>query len=138
MERSGPYTPQHPRWYRRRVSTYWWLWQPQYLKFILRELTSVAVAWSVVVVLLQVHALGKGEAAYAGFQQWLRHPLVMLGNAVAMVFVLFHSVTWFNLAPKAMPVRLGGRRIPDALLALPNYVAWAAVSGLVAWMVLKG
>lgn len=137
MEASDPYTPNHPRWYRRRVSTYWWLWQPHYFKFIVRELTSVAVAWAVFLVLLEVYALGQGPAAVADLLEWFRRPWVLLMDLVALAFVLFHSITWFNLAPKAMPIRMGGRRVSDALLALPNYVAWAAVSGFVAWRVLR-
>ena len=37
------YTEFHPRWYRRRVSTYWWLKQRSHLAFILRELSAIFV-----------------------------------------------------------------------------------------------
>ena len=57
-----PYTEFHPRWYRKQVSTYWWMGSWRYLKFILRELSSVAVAWFVVMTLLQLRAL----ASWAG------------------------------------------------------------------------
>src|SRR5207302_2908108 len=46
----------HPRWYRPRVSVYWWLGQWQYLKFILREISSVFVAVFVVITLLQLRS----------------------------------------------------------------------------------
>src|SRR3989454_11117143 len=39
------YTPYHPRWYRRRVSVWWWLQNRAYAGFVLRELTSVFVAF---------------------------------------------------------------------------------------------
>ena len=35
--------------YRVRMSTYWWLGRRAYLKFILREISSVFVAWFVLV-----------------------------------------------------------------------------------------
>ena len=38
------YTEFHPRWYRPKITTYWWLGRWPYVKFILRELSSVAVA----------------------------------------------------------------------------------------------
>ena len=41
---------------------------------------------------------------------------------------MFHAVTWFNLAPKAMAIRVGGKRLPDLMIAAPNYVAWVVVS----------
>jgi fumarate reductase subunit C len=58
----------------------------------------------------------------------MRSPAFLALNTVALAFVLFHSVTWFNLAPKAMVVRLGGRRVPDALIAGANYAAWLVLS----------
>ena len=49
----------------------------------------------------------------------------------------FHAVTWFNLAPKAMVVEVGGRRLPGALIAGANYAAWAVVSAVLAWLLLE-
>ena len=131
------YTEFHPRWYRRRTSTFWWLGRWPYLKFILRELSSIGVACAVVLTLLQIRALIAGPQAYARFQQALRSPIIIAFNVVAFFFVLFHSITWFNLGPKAMAVRVRGKRIPDLFLAAPNYVVWLVVSGVVAWLVLR-
>jgi fumarate reductase subunit C len=127
-----------PKSYHAPVSTYWWLTRWAYLKFILREGSSVFVAWIVVVTLLQIRALTRGPADYAEFQKWLQNPLVLALNAVSFLFVIFHAVTWFNLAPKAMAIRVGGKRLPDLAIAAPNYVAWAAISATVAWILLRG
>jgi fumarate reductase subunit C len=59
-------------------------------------------------------------------------------NALAFLFVLFHSITWFNLAPKAMAVRLRGKRVPDVVVAGLNYGAWLLLSALVAFILLRG
>jgi fumarate reductase subunit C len=59
-------------------------------------------------------------------------------NLVSLCFVVFHTVTWFNLAPQAMPVRLRGKRIPGSWVAASNYAAWAVASALVAWLLLGG
>jgi fumarate reductase subunit C len=131
-------TASHPPWYRPRVSTYWWLWRWPYLKFILRELSSVWVAYFVVLLLLQLRALHHGPEAYAAFQAWLQAPHVIALNVVGLLFVLFHSVTWFNLAPRAMVVRVRGKRVPDLLIAASNYAAWLVVSVAVAWLILRG
>ena len=71
-----------PKSYHTRVSTYWWLARWAYLKFILREASSVFVAWIVVVTLLQIRALTRGPADYAAFQKWLQSPLLLALNAV--------------------------------------------------------
>ena len=127
-----------PKSYRTRMSTYWWLGHPAYLKFILREISSVFVAWFVILTLLQIRALSNGPADYASFQEMLRNPFMIALNLISFFFVVFHAVTWFNLAPKAMHVRAGGKRVPDLLIAGPNYVAWLVVSAAVAWIVLRG
>jgi fumarate reductase subunit C len=119
------------------VSTYWWLFQRQYFKFILRELSSVFVAAFVVITLLQLNALRHGPEAYARFERWMRNPAVIALNLVSFFFVLFHAITWFNLAPSAVAVRVRGKRLPDFMVAAPNYVVWLVVSGGVAWLVLR-
>jgi fumarate reductase subunit C len=135
--RKSAYTEFHPRWYRTHISTFWWLGRWHYLKFIIRELSSVFVAIFVVLTLFQIAALSRGAAHYANFERALRSPLMIAINFVALVFVIFHAVTWFNLAPKAIPVRLRGKRLPDWMVAAPNYVAWLAVSAAIAWIVLS-
>jgi fumarate reductase subunit C len=57
---------------------------------------------------------------------------------VALFFVVFHAITWFNLAPQAMVVHLRGRRVPGTWIAGANYAAWAVASALVAWLILGG
>ena len=138
MSEKPVYTEYHPRWYRPRMSTYWWLKRWSYLAFILRELSSVFVAWSVVFLLLLVAAVSGGEDSYRQFLAWAGRPAVLLLSAVSLLFVVFHAVTWFNLAPKAMVLRWRGRRVPGAWIAASNYAAWALASALVAWLLLGG
>jgi fumarate reductase subunit C len=132
------YTEYHPRWYRPRTSTYWWLGQASYLTFILRELSSVFVAWFVVYLLLLVHAVKQGPDSYREFLSWSGSPVVLLLNLASLFFVVFHAVTWFNLAPQAMVVRMRGQRVPGSWIIASNYAAWAVLSALVAWVLLSG
>jgi len=131
------YTEYHPRWYRPHVSVYWWLGQWRYLKFILRELSSVFVAAVVVMTLFQLRALRAGPAAYARFEHRLHSPVLIALSMISLFFVLFHSITWFNLTPHAMPVRVQGKRLPEWMIAAPNYAAWVVVSVAVSWLVLR-
>jgi fumarate reductase subunit C len=138
MRHAPIYSPHHPRWYRERVSTYWWLSRWQYLKFVLREMSSVFVAWLVVVTLIQLRALSRGPEAYAQFQLWLQSPLILTANVVSFFFVLYHAVTWFNLAPTALVLRIRGKRVPDFAIAGANYAAWVVASAALAWFILRG
>lgn len=137
MNRAGADPGPEPQSYHVRMSTWWWLGGWRFLKFILRELSSVFVAWFVVISLLLLRALNQGPDAYARFQEWLKEPLLITLNAVSLIFVLFHTVTWFNAAPRAMAVRVKGQRVPDAWIAGFHYVAWLMISGVVAWLVLR-
>jgi fumarate reductase subunit C len=132
------YTEYHPRWYREPVSTWWWLRRPSYVAFILREASSIFVAWSVLFVLLLVRAVGNGSGGYADFLDWADTPWVVVLNVVALAFIVYHSVTWFQLTPKAMDVRLRGQRVPGVAIAGSAFGGWVVVSLFVAWLLLHG
>ncbi len=132
------YTSYPPKGYRVPMSTYWWLGRWPYLKFILREISSVFVAWFVIETLLQINALIEGPEAWVDMQDFFMNPVVIAVNVISLFFVVFHAITWFNLAPKAMAVRLGGKRVPGILIAGPQYVAWIVISAAVAWLLLRG
>jgi fumarate reductase subunit C len=133
-----PYTLNHPRWYRKRVSTYWWLQRWEYLRFVLREISSVFVAIFVVEMLLQIYALSLGPEAYADFESLLKNPIVIAINVISFLFVVFHSITWFNLSARAMSIRVGGKKVPGFLISGPNFAAWLVISAAIAWLLLRG
>jgi fumarate reductase subunit C len=132
------HTPYHPKWYRRRVSVWWWLESWNYTRFVLRELTSVAVAFFALVTIWQLRAIAEGPAAYSRFEARLASPPLLFLHGLALLAVLFHSITWFNLAPTAMVVRIKGRRVPDVVIAGANYAAWLVLSTAVAFILLRG
>jgi len=101
--------------------------------FIARELTSLAVAYAAVLTVLQVRALTGGVESWARFEAWLRSPGALALHAVLSAALLFHTVTWLNLAPRALRIRLAGRPVPPGAILAGHYGAWAAASALVAW-----
>jgi fumarate reductase subunit C len=138
MSQTPIYTEHHPRWHRTRVSTYWWLGSWSYLAFILRELSSVFIAWFIVYLLLLVQAVSAGPEDYRRFRDWAGTPPILILNIVSLFFVIFHAVTWFNLAPRAMVLHYRGKKVPGVWITAQNYLAWAIVSALVAWLILAG
>jgi succinate dehydrogenase subunit C len=128
-----PYTLNHPRWYRKRVSTYWWLQRWEYLRFVLREISSVFIAIFVGETLFQIYALSRGPEAYSIFLSVLKNPFVFALNVISFLFVVFHSITWFNLSARAMSIRVGGKKIPGFMISGPNFVAWFVISAAIAW-----
>jgi len=138
MSAGAHYTPYHPKWYRRRVSVWWWMESRSYTGFVLRELSAVAVAFFAVVLVAQIRALARGPEAYARFTATLASPAVVVLSVVAFLFVFFHAITWFNLAPTAMVVRVRGKRVPDSAISGSNYAAWVVLSAAVAFLMLRG
>jgi fumarate reductase subunit C len=125
------------RLYRPRISTWWWTRRRTYLVFVLRELSSIFIAWFVVYLLLLVNAVGRGEAAYQRFLDWAGSPWVIALNVVALVFVLLHTVTWFVLTPQAMEVRMAGRKVPAFHIIAGQYTGLVVVSLFVLWLVTR-
>ena len=122
--------------YVRPMPAGWWLRRPSYLLFMLRDFSSVFVAAYVVLFLVMIRRLSQGPAEYEAFLAALRSPLAILFHVVALAFALLHTITWFQLTPKAMAVWRGEERLPAAMMIVPNYVAWIVLSGVIAWLVL--
>jgi fumarate reductase subunit C len=126
-----------PKTYRPRMSAFWYLDRWPYLLFILRELSSFFVAYFAVVILFQIAALSAGAGAYASFQACMRNPLMIILNAVTLLFLLLHAVTWFNLVPRVMMRQVLGRQIPDPLVSVPNYFVLIGASAIVGLFILR-
>jgi fumarate reductase subunit C len=151
-----------PITYRQPVSRLWWTKKWTYFLFMMRELTCVFVAWSVVFLMMLVYATGRGEASYRQFLDWASSPVVVVVNVVTLAFLALHTVTWFALTPQAMVVRAGGRkvvatrmvhvagrivpaatvirvggRVPAAIVIASQYAGLAVVSAFIVWLVIR-
>ena len=130
------YREYHPRWLRPRMSTYWWAGKWPYTKFILRELSSIFVAWFVIYLLLMVRAVARGPEAWNAFMAWSTAWPVLVLNVVSFFFLVFHSLTWFAVAPQALVAHIGKKRVPAFLIAAGHYGAWVVVSAAIVWLFL--
>ncbi|MDH6198437.1 fumarate reductase subunit C [Mycobacterium frederiksbergense] len=122
------------RAYSQPLPRFWWAKRRSYLFFMLRELSCVAVAWSVLYLLAAVLAISDGD--YQRFLDSSASPLIVVLNIIALAFLLLHSITWFGLAPRAMVLHVMGRRVPSTAVLAGHYAAWLAVSAIIAWVVL--
>lgn len=126
-----------PKPYRPLMSPYWYFDRWPYLKFLIRETSSVFVAYFAVVMLVQICAVSSGPSAYRHFEAWMAMPLFFVLNVVALLFVCFHAVTWFALVPRVMARQMLGRPLPEMMAAAPNYGAWVAASLIVLLFALR-
>lgn len=112
----------------------WWAKRRSYLVFMLRELSSVFVTWSVVYLAIGVWTVGGGN--YQQFLDFSANPVIVALNLVTLAFLLLHTITWLGLAPHAIVIHLRGRRLPERAVLAGHYVAWLVVSAIIAWVVL--
>ncbi|MGW3347502.1 hypothetical protein ACWDA3_29745 [Nonomuraea rubra] len=122
--------------YRPRRDNLWFARTRNYTIFVLRELTSVFVAWSMVFLLMLVGAVLGGSLDE--FAALAARPWMIAINVVALAATAFHSVTFLNLAPKATVVRLDGYRLPAWMIQGGNHSLWLLVSAVIAFFVLRG
>jgi fumarate reductase subunit C len=123
--------------YRRPMPVLWWVRKRSYFVFVMRELSSIFIAWLVLYLVLFVRAVGRGEAAYADFLDWAASPVLVVVNVVAFAFVVLHTITWFALTPQAMVVAVRGRRVPGAVIIGAQYAGLGIVSAFVFWLVTR-
>ncbi len=128
------HTPFHPRWHRRETPLSWWSRRWVYVRFILRELTSLAAGYAALLLLAEVWFVGRGPEAHAAFRSWLEHPAVILVHGAVLAAILFHAVTWLHLAPKAVRVRLGEWRASPSLVLALHYGAWLLSTALLVFL----
>jgi len=123
--------------YVRPVSrTGWYLHQARYRNYMLRELTCILAALYCVLLLVALQALASGQPErWADFLASQQHVGWMVLHAFALVFfTIYQTMAWFRLAPKAMPLQIGGTAVPATSIVAAHYVAWLAVNSIIFWL----
>jgi fumarate reductase subunit C len=117
--------------YVRKVERSWWLQHPRYVAYMIRELTSLFVGLYCGLLAIGLVRLAQGQAAWDGFVAAFSSPPGVVFQLLCLVFATYHSVTWFALTPKAMPLMVKGEAVSGKLIVGAHYLAWAAVSAIV-------
>jgi fumarate reductase subunit C len=120
VERPGLYYPKLP--------ATWWLKRPGYVRFMIREITSVFIAIFLVVLLVQIRRATQGPDAWAAHLATLASPGWIIFHVVALAFAIYHSITWFQATGVVQVVRLGDRQVPPALVVAGALAGWIVVS----------
>jgi fumarate reductase subunit C len=104
------------------------------MRYMAREVTCIFIAIYTVILIVGLARLVQGPEAYAAFLTALRSPTSVVFHIAALVFSLYHSFTWFNLAPKAMPVRVGESALPHGVIAGAHYILWVVLTLVILWL----
>ena len=114
----------------------WYLHNQRYRSYMLRELTSILVAVYCVLLLAGLAALAADEPArWNTFIERQQHAGWMVFHAFSLVFfTIYQTMAWFRLAPKALPLQVGRKRVAAPAIVAAHYVAWIIVTVLVLWL----
>ncbi len=117
---------------RRRLSPGWWTANRHYAMYMVREWTSLFVA---VYSLIFIYGLSLwATGSRANFLNFLKNPAIVGFSLVALVFTMYHAVTWFYLLGAISPIKIGrSKSKPWQALAL-NLILLVIVSYLAIWL----
>ena len=89
--------------YKPPMPALWWTKNVNLILFMVREITSVFAAGYVLYLLVLLGYLKSGDTA--AFDRSLESGFSTFLQVVALIFVIYHSITWFNLLPDHGGVR---------------------------------
>lgn len=106
----------------------WWLGASRYRRYMVRELTSVLIGAYAFMLIVGLWRLSQGAEGFAAWLDAMQSPPGLVLNGIILLAALYHSVTWFNVAPKAISVRIGTSKLPDSVISGAHYASWVLVS----------
>jgi len=115
-------------------TTTWWLAQPRYIRYMAREVSCVFIGAYTAVLTIGLWRLSEGATAWYGFLEAMQGPLGIAFNLLALAFALYHTTTWFNVTPKAMPVQIGETMLPGWLIIAAHYTGWVVISAVLLFL----
>ena len=108
----------HRKPYIREVKKTWWLDNRAYLKYMIREGTAVlSLLISLELLAICLITVFYPDNSQTIIASMIQHPAMIVFNIIALLAVLFHTVTWFNIMPKA--VRLFRSSSPKETRLIP-------------------
>lgn len=106
----------------------WYLRQGRYIRYMAREVTCAFIGAYTFMLLFGVKALSEGPDAYSAFIEALQSPLSIAFHVVVLLFAVYHSISWFNVTPQAMPIQIGEDFLPGGIIIGAHYLVWALVT----------
>jgi fumarate reductase subunit C len=114
--------------YERAITSEWIFRHPRYVRYMVREFSCLFIGGWTLLMVWGLKAMSEGPAAWAAFLALLKSPASIAFHLLTLAFAVYHSVTWFNLTPKALPLQRGEEFVPDWVISGAHFAAWALVS----------
>jgi fumarate reductase subunit C len=116
----------------------WWKHNPFFVRYMVREVTSLAVWIYALILTFGVLRLGQGEAAWNGWLEAMKSPLSLMLHLVLLISMVVHTYSWFEIMPKTMaPIVVNGERLSAARIQRTGWsvaaVAFVLVMVIAFW-----
>lgn len=96
-----------------------------------REVSAIFIGAYIIMLIVGLLRLSQGPAAYGSFLSAILSSAGVAFSFITFVFAVYHSVTWFGVTPKALPLRMGGKAVPPAIIIGAHWFVWAIASLLI-------
>ncbi|MFM2480781.1 fumarate reductase subunit C [Celerinatantimonas sp. YJH-8] len=114
--------------YVRPMKANWWLKSGFYIKYMIREGSSIVLAIYSLILLAGLFRLSQSAESFQSWLHAMKNPVAIIFHLIALLWILYHSVTWFELAPKAADLWIKEKKIQDSVIVRSMYVILAIVS----------
>jgi len=116
--------------------TTWYMRNGRYKVYMLREMTSFLVVFYSALTIIALVALATDTPdRWNAFLDSQQSTTMMVFHGLALLyFLFFQTFPWFKLAPKAMPVYMGEKKLADHYIIIGHYVVWAVLSVFIFWL----
>lgn len=114
--------------YPNKMENDWWLKQIFFTKYMIREGSAIFITIYSLILCWGIFRLSQGATEFGGWLESLQNPFLIIFHLIALIFALYHTVTWFNLAPKASDLWLNGKKIEDKLIVSILFGTFAVAS----------
>lgn len=110
----------------------WWRRNPYFVRYMIREGSSVFLAVYAVILLAGLYRLTQGEAAWDAWRAALASPVSLVFHWLALLVVSYHAYTWWKVAPKTAPdLRWRNRPLPEPIITGGGLAATIGASVLI-------
>ena len=114
----------------------WYLGHARYRRYMLREVTCLLVGFYAALMIWALAVLASGSPErWNDFLAGQQNPYMIALHAWALIYYLVYmTFDWFKLAPKAISLQLGEKRLPDRVIVVAHYLVWIAVTLFLFWL----
>ena len=110
----------------------WWRRNPYFVRYMIREGSSVFLAVYAFILLVGLFRLTQGQVAWDAWRAALARPVSLVCHWLAQLVVSYHASTWWKVAPKTAPdLRWRNRPLPEPIITGGGLAATIGASVLI-------